>query len=197
MSIKEGILTLKNSTYNNTEGALNPETVNNTQDNERNINQDINTGASPVINSRNQMITNNQIIPVQIQAQQNQILTYNNQTLPGPLIIIDPLLTRPGIPSYNEIQQIQLRTGQVPNWLVKVYNPFETTCPVCKNNVKTVTEKFWNWSAFFSITFGGILCLGLPNLIRTCGGSECCCYDAIHKCPNCGTILAKRNTMVQ
>ena len=194
MKNREGKLTLKNSNQN-TEGAFNPETVQNTQENERNINQQINTGSSPALYSKDQMLINNQTTPIQKQAQQNPNVVYNAQSQPVLITYSDPILSKPGIPTFLDINNATMKEGVPPKWLVGVYKPFETTCPVCSNNVMTVPETSWNCCAFFCVTFGGIACLGLPNLIRTCTGSACCCYDAIHKCPNCGIILAKRNAL--
>ena len=191
MSNQDGsIMTLKNSKYKaNQDIKL---TAQNTQEDQRNINQQVNTESSPALYSKDQMLINNQTTPAQNQVQQNQNINKNI------LLILQnsPLLLSPGIPSQIDIINAK-NNGDPLHWLVKVYKPFETTCPACTNNVMTVPETSWNCCACFCITYGDIFCLGLFSLIRCCTGSACCCYDAIHKCPKCGFILAKRNAMYQ
>lgn len=191
MSNQDGsIMTLKNSKYKaNQDIKL---TAQNTQEDQRNINQQVNTESSPTLYSKDQILINNQTTPVQNQTQLKQNSIKNIQTI----LQNSPLLLSPGIPSLFDIAQAKA-SGDPLYWLVKVYKPFETTCPVCTNNVMTVPETSWNCAACFCITWGSIFCLGFPALIRTCAGSACCCYDAIHKCPKCGFILAKRNAMTQ
>jgi len=191
MSNQDGsIMTLKNSKYKaNQDIKL---TAQNTQEDQRNINQQVNTESSPTLYSKDQILINNQTTPVQNQTQLKQNSIKNIQTI----LQNSPLLLSPGIPSPFDIAQAKA-SGDPLYWLVKVYKPFETTCPVCTNNVMTVPETSWNCAACFCITWGSIFCLGFPALIRTCAGSACCCYDAIHKCPKCGFILAKRNAMTQ
>ena len=170
MSNQDGsLMTLKNSKYKaNKDIKL---AAQNTQEDQRNINQQVNSESSPTLYSG--AIKNIQSIV------QNS-----------------PLHLSPGIPSLFDIVQAK-ESGDPLHWLVKDYKPFETTCPACTNNVMTVPEKSWNCAACFCISWGSIFCLGIPALIRTCAGSACCCYDAIHKCPKCGFILAKRNAMAQ
>lgn len=191
MSNQDGsIMTLKNSKYKaNQDIKL---TAQNTQEDQRNINQQVNTESSPTLYSKDQILINNQTSPVQNQTQLNQNVIKNIQ----PILQNSPLLLSPGIPSQFDIVQAKAN-GDPLHWLVKVYKPFETTCPVCTNNVMTVPETSWNCAACFCIACGSIFYLGIPALIRTCAGSACCCYDAIHKCPKCGFILAKRNAMHQ
>jgi len=191
MSNQDGsIMTLKNSKYKaNQDIKL---TAQNTQEDQRNINQQVNTESSPTLYSKDQILINNQTTPVQNQTQLNQNTIKNIQ----PILQNSPLLLSPGIPSQFDIAQAKA-SGDPLYWLVKVYKPFETTCPVCTNNVMTVPETSWNCAACFCITWGSIFCLCFPALFRTCTGSACCCYDAIHKCPKCGFILAKRNAMTQ
>ena len=77
---------------------------------------------------------------------------------------------------------------------VGTYKPYQMTCPYCTTTGMTVPEISWNCGACCFFTICDIYFLGLASLIRCCLGGDCCCYDAIHKCPNCGRIIAKRDT---
>jgi hypothetical protein len=199
--------TLKNSDYNKIlENTVNteddnkqiPETVQNTQEKQVNENQQINIESSPALYSRDQII-NNQAIPVQVPAQQNQNTLNNNvvndnQVQPVPIRTTQTTGIRyipsNGIPLNAMIAVIP----QVEK--VSTYKPVLKTCPYCTATGMTVPENIsWNCCACFMIVLSDMCCLGLTSLIRLCMGSDCCCYDAKHKCSNCGRIIAERNSL--
>ena len=79
---------------------------------------------------------------------------------------------------------------------VSTYKPVLKTCPYCTATGMTVPVNIsWNCCACFCIVFFDMLCLGCTSLVRLCLGSDCCCYDAKHKCFNCGRIIAERNSL--
>jgi len=200
---------LKNSDYNkilenteNTEENLNTEdkkdiqvTVQNTQENHTNENQQINIESSPALYSREQIL-NNPATSTQMQVQPNQN-TLNNNVI-----------------NYNQAQPVPIQTTQMEGVryvplngiivnhqiavmptieTVPTYKPYQMTCPYCTMTGMTVPEISWNCGACFFIICCDIFFLGYLSLIRLCLRSDCCCYDAIHKCPNCGRIIAKRD----
>ena len=200
---------LKNSDYNkilenteNTEENLNTEdkkdiqvTVQNTQENQDNVNQQINIESSPALYSREQIL-NNPATTTQMQVHPNQN-TLNNNVI-----------------NYNQVQPVPIQTtqmggvryvpmngiivnhqiGVIPTMeRVGTYKPYQMTCPYCTMTGMTVPEISWNCGACCFFTICDIYFLGLASLIRCCLGGDCCCYDAIHKCPNCGRIIAKRD----
>ena len=195
--------TLKNSDYNkilentvNTEDGNKQiaETVQNTQEKQLNENQQINIESSPALYSRDKII-NNQATPVQVPVQPNPN-TLNNNVI-----------------NYNQVQTVPIQTTQtigiryVPvggiigiareQEIVGTYKPIQKTCPYCTMTGMTVPEISWNCGACITIVLSDILLVGLLSLIRLCMGSDCCCYDAVHKCSNCGRIIAKRDTTIR
>ena len=69
-------------------------------------------------------------------------------------------------------------------------SPFATTCPYCKKGITTVPTKTCNCMACIFCYFTACL---LYFCIQCCRGKDCCCYDAIHKCPSCGSTIAQYN----
>lgn len=207
----KGKRSLKNSDYNkilenteNTEENINQTadkdiqvTVQNTQENQRNVNQQINIESSPALYSRDQMMINNQTTPIQMQVQPNQnalnnIPIGNNQIQQVPIQASQMVGIR-NVPMNGIILNHQI--GVIPIIeKVRTYKPFETTCPYCFMTGMTIPETSWNCCACFGLVCVDIYFLGLVNCVRLCQGSDCCCFDALHKCSNCGRIIAKRET---
>ena len=105
-----------------------------------------------------------------------------------------------GYPQFNEQQMmpqpIQANTivinQQVPNIVFTNISkigtsPFSTTCQYCRTLIKTNVEKTCNCCVCLMCCYTGFIIFAI---IQLCSGKEVCCCDAVHKCPNCGRILA-------
>ena len=65
---------------------------------------------------------------------------------------------------------------------------FSTTCQHCKEKVMTKSVTKFNCGTCLFCCCTGIIIYFVIQLIR---GKDICCYDAIHKCPNCKQIIAE------
>ena len=68
---------------------------------------------------------------------------------------------------------------------------FATVCPFSKVGITTIAIKTCNCCTCLLC-----YCTGLVFFccVQLCRGKDVCCYDAQHKCPNCGQIVAVYNS---
>ena len=64
---------------------------------------------------------------------------------------------------------------------------FATVCPFCKASITTTAIKSFNCCTCLLCYCTGLVFFCCVQLIR---GKDVCCYDAQHKCPGCGQIIA-------
>ncbi len=64
--------------------------------------------------------------------------------------------------------------------------PISTICPFCGACVTSVVEKSFNFCSCLLCLYTGAL---IYACIKAIIGKELFCYDAVHRCPNCGAIL--------
>ena len=67
------------------------------------------------------------------------------------------------------------------------YMPYETECPFCKKEITTNAIQTFNCGTCCLFYCTGLF---LYCCIQICRGKDICCYDAVHKCPNCGKTVA-------
>ena len=63
--------------------------------------------------------------------------------------------------------------------------PYSIVCPFCKKNIVTNAVKSFDCISCLLCYFFCI-CYCIAQCAR---GKECCCYNAEHKCPNCGQVV--------
>ena len=73
------------------------------------------------------------------------------------------------------------------NTEARTYTPYATVCPYCKKKVTTVPVKHFNCGTCLLCYFTGLLFYICFQLIRQ---KELCCFDALHKCPNCRQTIS-------
>ena len=66
--------------------------------------------------------------------------------------------------------------------------PYLTVCPFCKNQVMTSTIRTFNCCTCLLCYCTGLICF---LIIQSCRGKDLSCYDADHRCPNCGQTLGR------
>ena len=69
--------------------------------------------------------------------------------------------------------------------------PYLTVCPFCNNQVMTTSIKTFNCCTCLLCWCTGLVCF---CIIQACRGKDITCYDAEHKCPNCGRTLGMYNS---
>ena len=95
------------------------------------------------------------------------------------------------------IPQQPVVTNQVQPQVVNVINynfgttPIMMNCQFCKSPINTTVEKQWNCCTCCLCWMTGLVFF---ICVQSCRGKELCCYDAVHKCPNCGQILGYYNS---
>ena len=159
-----------------------------------------------------------QPIPQQQQNLQQPIVGqqeyYTNQTYGYPQAYNQPIII-------NSNQQNFIINNQASPIIISNYEftkrPTNIICPYCMFPIKTNVEREFNFCKCFLI-FAFIFLLLLFILICgysgscSCGGCDCnccgkkeekkeeidknekccdCCYDGVHKCPNCGKTVGK------
>ena len=75
--------------------------------------------------------------------------------------------------------------------IADTYLPFETECPFCKKEITTTAIQTFNCGTCCLCYFTGLF---LFCCIQLCRGKDICCYDAVHKCPECGKTVAVYNS---
>ena len=65
---------------------------------------------------------------------------------------------------------------------------FSTTCQHCQQKVMTKSVQTFNCGTCLFCCCTGMIIYCVIQLIR---GKDICCYDAVHKCPNCKQIIAE------
>ena len=162
-----------------------------------------------------------QPIPQQQMNQQQQNLQqpivgpqvyYTNQVYGYPQAYNQPIIINPN-------QQNFIINNQASPIIISNYEftkkPTNIICPYCMHQIKTNVEREFNFCKCFLITgFIFLLPLAILNGGCSCGGCSCdfcgeeekeekkeeidenekfcdCCYDGIHKCPNCGQTVGK------
>ena len=139
---------------------------------------------------------------------------YTNQTYGYPQAYNQPIII-------NSNQQNFIINNQASPIIISNYEftkrPTNIICPYCMFPIKTNVEREFNFCKCFLI-FAFIFLLLLFILICgysgscSCGGCDCnccgkkeekkeeidknekccdCCYDGVHKCPNCGKTVGK------
>ena len=160
-----------------------------------------------------------QPIPQQQMNQQQQNLQqpivgpqvyYTNQVYGYPQAYNQPIIINPN-------QQNFIINNQASPIIISNYEftkkPANVICPYCMHQIKTNVEREFNFCKCFLITgFIFLLPLAILNGGCSCGGCDCnccgekeekeeeidenekccdCCYDGVHKCPNCGQTVGK------
>ncbi len=64
--------------------------------------------------------------------------------------------------------------------------PYLTVCPYCRNQVMTSSIQTFNCCTCLLCWCTGLICFCIIQSIR---GKDLGCYDAVHKCPNCGQTI--------
>ena len=64
--------------------------------------------------------------------------------------------------------------------------PYLTVCPYCRLQVMTSSIQTFNCCTCLLCWCTGLLCFCIIQSIR---GKDIGCYDAVHKCPNCGQTI--------
>ena len=153
------------------------------------MNPQVTVETSPALYSKDQMLSS----AIQNQAEQSPIIAENtineiNQ------IRTDPTqnVRNQGASPDNSILQYRLIIVPLPI-KVKTYKPFNMTCPFCAVKVTTVPEIKFNCCMCCLFSFINLFLPLIPLLIFACAAGDICCYDAIHKCPLCKRIIARRN----
>ena len=65
-------------------------------------------------------------------------------------------------------------------------SPYITVCPYCRNQVMTSSIQTFNCCTCLLCWCTGLIWFCIIQSIR---GKDIGCYDAIHKCPNCGQTI--------
>ena len=64
--------------------------------------------------------------------------------------------------------------------------PYLTVCPYCRNQVMTSSIQTFNCCTCLLCWCTGLIWFCIIQSIR---GKDIGCYDAVHKCPNCGQTI--------
>ena len=64
--------------------------------------------------------------------------------------------------------------------------PYLTVCPYCRNQVMTSSIQTFNCCTCLLCWCTGLIWFCIIQAIR---GKDIGCYDAVHKCPNCGQTI--------
>lgn len=65
-------------------------------------------------------------------------------------------------------------------------SPAYMNCPNCNANVTSNVEKKWSWGSCCLCCWTGVVIWLIIQVVRE---KDITCYDATHKCPNCGRVL--------
>ena len=171
--------------------------------NQANINNNM-LNANPAINkptsnmpyTGNQMISHPQQTSSRIQLQPNQpIQNYNINNRnniqavrvyqPVPIQSF-PMLSNQIVPLNAII--VQPYSIAIPS--IGTYEPTNMPCPYCRINVTTVVDTDFNCGICCCMCWMTYFCLWWTFLFKICTGEDCCCYNAVHRCPNCQRVIA-------
>ena len=95
-------------------------------------------------------------------------------------------------------QQYQQKNGIIVNQLRPIQGaviirninfgtrPISTVFPFCGACITSVVEKSFNFCSCLLCLYIGVV---IYACIKAIIGKELFCYDAVHRCPNCGAIL--------
>ena len=67
-------------------------------------------------------------------------------------------------------------------------SPAFMICPNCKQNITTNVEKKWSWGSCCLCCWTGVVIWIIIQYLRK---KDITCYDATHKCPNCGRTVGQ------
>ena len=153
--------------------------------------EDPQTNDNPYINSENQ----NQIPPQTINNNPNINIVNPNQQIgyQNPNFIPNQMYPQ------NQIIIIQ-RAPIVPSVAItNRYSSIRLICPYCNIMVNTVSFPEWTCNScckfceLFTIYLFTLFIAFLFHLCcMWCYDGDYCCYEAIHRCPNCNNIIARR-----
>lgn len=153
------------------------------------------------------------IVPNEVFQDQNQPITPASQTYgeniysqnPPPVINSsipptnqNPSSYPPSMPTYSYQPPIQ---NQPQTIVIKQYiniaplnlgtSPRSIVCPCCQNNITTIVEKTCNFWDFLLLAYFWIAWV----VVKIVKGKNVCCINATHKCPQCGQIIGKYNSL--
>ena len=184
---------LPQNTLNKNISVNNQANINN---NMLNVNPAINKPTSNMPYTGNQMISHPQQTSSRIQLQPNQpIQNYNinNRNNIQAVRVYQPVPIQ-SFPMMNN-QIIPLNAIIVQPYSIAIpsigtYEPTNMTCPYCRINVTTVTDTDFNYFVCCAMCWMTYFCLWWTFLFKICTGEDCCCYNAVHRCPNCQRVIA-------
>ena len=128
----------------------------------------------PSINSNNDFVQIYRPDPSRSQQQQAKLATKPTQRVPNTVIVVNQ-------------NAPYVRT----NFEVNRSSAFYTTCQFCQQKVLTKSIQTFNCCTCLFCCCTGCLFYSIIQIIR---GKDICCYDAIHRCPNCGQTICEYNS---
>ena len=174
----------------------------NINNNMSNAKLEINKPSSNMPNMGNQMTSYPQQTSSRNQLQQNQLIQNyninngNNINAVGvyqPVPIQSfPMLSNQMIPLNAII--VQPYSIAIPS--IGTYEPINMPCPYCRINVTTQVNTDFNWGVCWCMCWMTYFCLWWLFLLKICTGEDCCCFNAVHRCPNCRRVIASHTAKI-
>ena len=100
-----------------------------------------------------------------------------------------PVLTNPAYPPQGVV--LNQNTNNMPSPNQFKTTPVALNCIFCKQPVTTKVEKTINVCACLLCYCTGLI---FYVCVQACRKKDFCCYDAEHRCPNCGRVLGTYNS---
>ena len=149
------------------------------------LNAQVNLDSPPIPNSR-EVLTQNQVHPFQAQNMVNNNINPNFQPVP----IQSSQRVNYQLPYNIVVVQSPVVVPRIIT--VKTRMPFNMICPYCQVQITTEPETTCNVGVCCTVWWLSFMFTPLVYCIYCCIAEDCCCYNAIHRCPICKRPVAQK-----